>query len=160
MPEEASRPLPAGYLGSFGSNWIFISSRHGERSIDRPVLRHACLSSERWLKISHFHGNRYLLRRRRHSPDITETAAALRSHCTRTMSKEKYWWCCRCVAKRARAGERVHEQPSVYRVSRSDLLYYSESTFPWEKIRRPSSYLFLISANAFFSFQKKLRLPP
>jgi len=39
--------LSAWSLGNFGSDWIFILSRHGERSIDRPVLRHACLSSER-----------------------------------------------------------------------------------------------------------------
>ncbi|CAL1687335.1 unnamed protein product [Lasius platythorax] len=35
------------YLGSFGSDRLFISPWHGERSIDRPVLRHACLSRER-----------------------------------------------------------------------------------------------------------------
>lgn len=85
------RSFPAGSLRKFRIRLgLYFVAEDGERSIDRPVLRHACLSRERWLKISHFHGNRYLLRRRRHSPDITETAAALRSHCTRTMSKEKY----------------------------------------------------------------------
>lgn len=39
--------FPIEYLGKVEPDRLFISPQHDERSIDRPVLRHACLSRER-----------------------------------------------------------------------------------------------------------------
>lgn len=47
MYKNISGSFPIEYLGKVGSDRVFISPRHCERSIDRSVLRHACLSRER-----------------------------------------------------------------------------------------------------------------